>query len=420
MTLDDLFSRVIRSHLLVIVVITLLPVALVLALVESQQREYRASVRIQTSSTVPQSSTEADGLSSRVLAIATTPGVVGDSLKAAGVSGSAIDVSEKNVTAQRLGESPVVELSVTDTSRRSAALLVEQLSVHVLQFMNNADRGRFEAAVEDVTRRLDDSRTQRDRLALKLRAMPPGVARDHLQDVANEASKVATELSSQRASLIMADVTRGRAVLVDGSTPTVLAVSSSLAPRLGLAFVLGLCLALAVAAAIETLRPKVPDARSLARALDVPMLATVKQDPGNLARTMSLVARRNGLDTIVILAADPAHQPSASALAATLSRAGVQHDRARDRVMVDGGPDDDLRVEAEWTATFTDLPSLSQHQEVSAGVAVVCGGPLPHEHIESLHDVLRATRWPLIGVLDAGSSWTADKRDLWSSPKGQA
>src|ERR1700759_5008111 len=104
MTLDDLFSRVIRSHLLVIVVITLLPVALVLALVESQQREYRASVRIQTSSTVPQSSTEADGLSSRVLAIATTPGVVGASLKAAGVSGSAIDVSENHVTAQRLGE----------------------------------------------------------------------------------------------------------------------------------------------------------------------------------------------------------------------------------------------------------------------------------------------------------------------------
>src|SRR6478609_32048 len=106
MTLDDLFSRVIRSHLLLIIVITLLPVGLVLAFGELQPTEWRASVRIQATSAVPTSSTEAEGLSSRILAIATTPTVVQDSMKAAGVDGNAVDVSEKHVTAQRLGESP--------------------------------------------------------------------------------------------------------------------------------------------------------------------------------------------------------------------------------------------------------------------------------------------------------------------------
>ena len=415
MTLDDLFSRVIRSHLLLIIVITLLPVGLVLALGELQPTEWRASVRIQATSAVPTSSTEAEGLSSRILAIATTPTVVSDSLRAAGVDGNAVDVSEKHVTAQRLGESPVVELSVTNPTKAHADALVKQLSIRVLKFMNTADRGRFEAAVEDVNQRLDDTRTQRDRLAERLATMPPGQARNHLQDLANEASKVAAELSSQRASLIMADITRGRAVLVDGQTPTVLIVPSSLLPRLGLALVLGLCLAIATAAAIETFRPKVPDARSLARVLDAPMLATVKQAPGSLAHSLSLVARRNGLDTVVILPADPAHRASASALARSLSRTHAQRERVRDRVLVDGSGDDGTEVDRDWGTAFVDLPSLAHRQEVSAGVAVVCAGPVPHEHIESLHDVLRATHWPLIGVLDAGSAWTAEKPDVWSS-----
>ncbi|MCW2847088.1 MAG: hypothetical protein JWR90_1062 [Marmoricola sp.] len=415
MTLDELFTRVIRSHFPAIVLIALLPVGLVLALGFAQPRDWSASVRIQATSAVPTSSTEAEALSSRILAIATTPSVVHDALKAAHLKGDAVIVSEKHVAAQRLGESPVVELTVTDSTGPHAKALVDQLSVRVLTFMNNADRGRFETAVEDVNRRLGDSRTQRDRLAKQLAATPPGAARDQLKDLVTEAGRVASELSAQRASLIMADITRGRAVLVDGSHPTVLRVPSALLPRAGLALVLGVCLGIATAAAIETLRPKVPDARGLARILDAPMLASAKQAPAGLARMLSLVARRNGLDTLVIMAADPDRQASASALVRSLSRLSSERDRFLDRVMTDGassaGSD---RGDDEWSTSFVDLASLQHRQEVTAGIAVVCAGPVAHEHVEALHDVLRATRWPLIGVLDAGTSWSPDRPDVWT------
>ena len=63
MTLDELFTRVIRSHFAVILVITLLPVGLVLAFGAMTPEPWRASVRIQATSAVPTSSTEAEGLS---------------------------------------------------------------------------------------------------------------------------------------------------------------------------------------------------------------------------------------------------------------------------------------------------------------------------------------------------------------------
>lgn len=416
MTLDELFTRVIRSHFIMIVIIALFPVGLVLALGLAQPRDWSAMVRIQATSAVPTSSTEAEGLSSRVLAIATTPSVVRESMAAAGLKGNAVTVSEKHIAAQRLGESPVVELTVTDSTGPHAKSLVEELSLRVLRFMNTADRGRFETAVEDVNQRLGDSRAQRDRLVKRMAATPPGDARDRLKDLTTEAGQVASELSSQRASLIMADISRGRAVLVDGNHPTVLRVPTSLAPRAGLALVLGLCLGIATAAAIETLRPKVPDARGLARILDAPMLATTKQEASGLAQTLSLVARRNGLETVVIIAANPAQQASASALARSLSRS-PERNRFMDRVMTDGGSSGNgssTDSDDEWRTSFVDLGSLKHRQEVTAGVAVVCAGPVAHEHVEALHDVLRATRWPLIGVMDAGRSWTADRPDVWS------
>ena len=437
MTLDDLFSRVIRAHFVMILAIALIPVAVVLGVGASQARDWRATVRIQTTAAVPTSSTEAEALSSRVLAIATTPSVVGGALSTAGLKGDQVEVAEKHVSAQRLGESPIVELTVTDPDGPEAKALVRALSVQVLRFMNNADRGRFETAVEDVNRRIADSRDQRDRLAKQIQKTPPGDARDRLEQLATEAAKVTSELAAQRASLEMADITRGQAVLVDGSTPTVVRVPSSLLPRAGLALILGLCLGIACAAAVETLRPKVPDARGLARVLDTPVLTTTKQPPADLARTLSLVARRNGLDTVVIVPADtaaPTQQAEASALARGLERSTPDWELRMDSVTrvgsprsshgVGGGSDrphaprlDETseQVDRPWTTTFADLSSLQAEREVSAGIAVVCSGPVPQAQIEALHDVLRATHWPLIGVLDAGRAWAADRPDVWSA-----
>ena len=149
------------------------------------------------------------------------------------------------------------------------------------------------------------------------------------------------------------------------------------------------------------------------------------------------MARRNGLDTVVIVPADtaaPTQQAAASALARGLERSTPDWELRMDSVTrvgsprsshgVGGGSDrppaprlDETaeQVDRPWTTTFADLSSLQAEQEVSAGIAVVCSGPVPQAQIEALHDVLRATHWPLIGVLDAGRAWAADHPDVWSA-----
>lgn len=405
MTLDELFRRVIRSHVVLITLLTLLPVGLVLAVARATPPQWDASLRIQATATVPNSSTEAEGLSSRVLAIATTPNVVNEAMRSAGLRGDPVTVSENQVTAQRLGESPIVELSVTETTEARARSLVDSLSVGVLSFMNNADRQRFDDANRDVSRKLADARSQQDRLARRILVTAPGPGQDRLSQQMNQAQQTAAELSAQASSLTLADLARGRAVIIDPGHATVVQVSTSLGPRLGLALLLGLCLGLAAAAAVETLRPRIPDARGLARALDTPVLSSSRQGTDVMAQTLSLAARRHGHPTLVLLPANPdvpREQPIVSALVRSLTQRPAESEPL-ELPLLNGnhatrrlGPE---RLPRE--TVFADLLTLRPEDEPGSGMVIVYVSPVTQRSLEDLRDMLRATRWPLLGVLDA-------------------
>ena len=76
MTIDDLIKRIVRARLPLLACFVLVPLLGVLLLGSRQHPVWVANARVQVFDGAPSSTTEADGSSSRVLALATTPGMV--------------------------------------------------------------------------------------------------------------------------------------------------------------------------------------------------------------------------------------------------------------------------------------------------------------------------------------------------------
>src|SRR4029078_4874694 len=127
MTIDDLFKRIVRARLPLLACFVIVPLLGVLLLGSRQHPVWVANARVQVFDGAPSSTTEADGSSSRVLALATTPGLVQHALADAHVTRNATDLAEHDITAQRLGESTVVELAVKDADPADAAAIVKAL-----------------------------------------------------------------------------------------------------------------------------------------------------------------------------------------------------------------------------------------------------------------------------------------------------
>jgi hypothetical protein len=127
MTVEEMFRRIVRAHLGIILVCTLLPIAVAIAVHQNRPTLSLASLRVQVISGSPKSAVEAEGISSRVLALATSPSLLGPALKDAKVQRNVADFAAAHVAAQRLGESSIVELSVTDHDPAAAGTVVVAL-----------------------------------------------------------------------------------------------------------------------------------------------------------------------------------------------------------------------------------------------------------------------------------------------------
>jgi hypothetical protein len=411
MTIDEILRRVVKAHLRTILLCMLIPVAVVALLDIRTPTTYVAQVRLQTTSTAPGSSTEADGLSSRVLAIATTPGIVQRALSDAGQpSGAAhaVDVSAHNVTAERLGESSVVVLSVLDQDRGVAARTASKLTDRVVQFMNQGDRQQYDATMADVQSRLDKAVVRRDSLQIDLTNTDGLIARQNVQSALAAAQQAVNQLQDERAALLVADTGRDNVVAMDASKPTVEPVASALLPRTALALLLGLLVGLGIAVLQETLRPRIAGIRVLARALDAPILGDTGQLRAALAGSLTLAARRQGVETLVFVGVDDRDEKSTQMLLdsmpPSLQRDGVA--TARQTVRPSGAGDDgrsggvpDPTISMSQVR-FTDRHGVTPAEELAAGVVVVSAGNARRTSLDNVEDMVRAMRWPVVGVVE--------------------
>ena len=206
-------------------------------------------------------------------------------------------------------------------------------------------------------------------------------------------------------------------MLVDENRPDVAPVAPTLLPRMALAVLLGLLVGLAVAVLLEMLRPRLPGARAVARRFDAPILGSTNQRLSAQINAMTLGARRQGLETVVILGVDPDSQRTAAWLLRSIERPGPAHSPAAktrapsyaatsepDAYALTGGGDEPELAPLPTTVRFTDLASVSAAQEMTAGVVVVTSrgspperrghrrGPPPHHQVAGRGRPGRGTR----------------------------
>lgn len=403
MTIEEMFRRIVRAHLGIILVCVLLPVAAAIGLQAGKPALNLASLRLQVVSGAPSSATEADGISSRVLALATTPGLLDASLRQAGAARDVADFAATHVAAQRLGESSIVQLSVTDKDPIAAGQIVAALAERVALFMNQGDRATFNAAVAKLNQQIQDATGQRDKLAAQLKGIADITARADLQTQIQSANQLLGQLSTQRASLAVEDATRDIVVPV-GTKPEVSQVSSPLLPQAALALLLGLGLGLTAAAILETMRPRVASVRALAHLLQAPVLGKSSEEISSLRNTMALAARRQGVDAVVLMGAEESDADTVSQLLFALS--GFSSTPQRMKSPSPAGVEDAaepsvLEMEAPFAnVRFTGLSAVTPQDEMTAGVVVVSGGTVLLRRLDDLDDVLKAVRWPVLGIVN--------------------
>lgn len=402
MTIDEILRRIVKGHLRTILTCVLLPVAIVALLYLRTPTTYVAQVRLQTTSTAPASSTEADGLSSRVLAIATTPNIVQSALQQAGEPDGAqhaIDIAAHHVTAERLGESSVVVLSVLDQNADVATRTVGSLATGVSEFMNQGDRQQYDATMAGVEHRLAVALRQRNQLQHDLSRTFDLVARQNVQTELSGAQQALNQVQDERSSLVVAATDRDNVVAIDATKPTVQPVASDLVPRLALALLLGLLVGLAVAVVLETLRPRMAGIRVLARSLDAPILGSTGQSTDSLAGSLTLAARRQGVETVVLLGVDDRDDRATRGLLESLPHAW-QAEEVREAVPQTGSAGGTPGPSLTSQVRFTDRMGVTHAEEPTAGVVVVSAGSARRSSLDAVEDMVRAMRWPVVGVVE--------------------
>jgi hypothetical protein len=402
MTIEEMFRRIVRAHLGIILVCMLLPVAGAAILAARRPDPTIASIRLQVVAGSPKSTTEAEGMNSRVLAVATTPSLLDAALMAAKAQRDVDTYATTNISAQRLGESSIVELSVTDDDPIAAGQIVTQLATRVALFMNQGDQESFNDTLDDLSDQIDQATVQRDKLVTQLRGIADITARADLNVQIQSVNQLLSQLSSQRATLVADSATRDRVVMVSNQAD-VRQVKTSILPQLALALLLGLVLGLTVATVVETFRPRVNGVRALARLLQAPVLGKATEDVESLRNTMALAARRQGVDAVVLMGADEGDAETVSKLLFSFSGHAHAPQRFKKAARVDT---DDRAFDLDETGLagfadirFTGLSAVTPEDEMTAGVVVVSSGSVMLRRLDDLDDVLKAVRWPVLGIV---------------------
>jgi capsular polysaccharide biosynthesis protein len=392
-TIDDAVGRLLRSHWFILLTVTLLPVILLLAFFRSEP-VYVASVRLQLAGGPATSNIEADSMSTRVTALATTPRFVTQALDESSADRDTTVFAMENISVQRQGQSSVVELAVTDREPTVASAVAGSLATQVVSFMNSSDHTAVPTILEDLNQRRRDLLEQRTKLTEDLAATPDDRRQPIWEAQLTVVEQALADIAAERSRILLQDATQPRAVIVDGTSAARL-MPSQLPQEAGLALVFGVLLALLAVSLLELLRPTVPSARALSRLLQVPVLARARppldrpEELDQLLMVVDRAARRHGKETVVLAGARPHQQAMADELVERLCRLRNLDPNAA------GGA-------VRWRTA--DIVSAAE--EDTCGVVLLAPGSVKRRSLEGLEDLQAATGWPLIGIVQVPSRRT--------------
>lgn len=386
MTIDEAFGRVIRGHWLVILLCVLVPFGAAWYIGKNQPSSYEAVARIQMGSEAASSNVQADATSQRVLGIATSPGVVRQALDKGGLDTDVATFAANNIDVRRVGVSPVMEIAVTDTSPRRAAVIATSLTQDVIEFSNVGDQPAVAQRRVQVQRQLDALAKQRAALVKKMPdASPNGVLA--LQAQLTSLTTTQGELERQLSDLDLSTATTAGAVLLDPVREPTIPLPAHVYQRAVLIALLGALFGVGLAAVLEAFRPRLPSPRAIARTLGVPHVGYLPHRDlapstlgaaGPIADRLALLARRYDATQLLLVLVDPREEAWARSLA---PRLGPQGGKSGHRLVVQV-------LGREWAEPGERpvLVVLSPDQVSSAAI----------ERTRALTDALG---WPVVGLV---------------------
>ncbi|MGZ4493530.1 MAG: hypothetical protein ACXVWU_02410 [Nocardioides sp.] len=420
----------------------------VLIVVLASPRGFVASARVQQSSTSVSTDTQANSVVNQVRGIATSPAVVGQAMRAAGVHGlSPMAVGKHDVTVTQIGSSTVVDISVKNDVPQTAQKLSNALARIVVDTLG----GQLDARKRQLITQL---RSEQQRLYGNRQSLLTTLSRTSTPDQVASLSAQLTALDMQLADiastlrqLAVPDATDGSAMFISPAQEA-LPAHRNLLLNAVLALLAGLVAGLLVACGIEVLRPRVADARTIARDLGVPFLGRatmtgaadgdghgstagtdlgdepddvearagddehVHLEPETLVALRGTAAQTSTSSVVILGCGQPAEITSTllsltSRLRSALGVPAAQNGRAgrvtRERPAWEPNPD----------ALGHDLPgqrivdvalvaSLAQESIPGPGraILVVAELPAPQVDVDRVSDLSAATGWPVLGVLE--------------------
>jgi capsular polysaccharide biosynthesis protein len=442
MEINEAFRRIVVGHRWLLMTCALLPIVAVAAVLTFSPVRYIASARVQASSADVGTDIQADSVVNRVRGIATSPAVVGEAMRKAGVHGrSARDVGTHDITVTELGSSPVLDLSVSDANPRVAQDLTNSLARIVVDALGGQQDARKRQLASQVRSQQQQLYQQRKSLLTSLAHSGSAARIASLSAQLSTVDQQLADIASTLRQLALPDATDGSAMFISPAQEA-LSAKPNVVTDFALALMAGLVAGLLAASLIEIARPKVANVSTLARDLGVPFLGDIAVSPGAGADarvsqpTESLVAltgaaARCRAETIVVVGCGEHAGAEATMLAVSRSL----RDAFAATPAQNGYSGSGLSAHQPWQTSppRSEAPEAERAQPVSLletedrmsaapptvvdvralttswGTGQVRGGrhalvvlasaPLPQRDIDRVVSLSSATGWPVLGVL---------------------
>jgi capsular polysaccharide biosynthesis protein len=431
--LSEVLSRIFGRHRILVIGLVVIGLLGGLALHWADEPDYRGTARLVATASEPTTAGEATAIADTVRALATGPALVRAAIQSIGADRDPSSVAAHAVNVRGLGSSGVVELQVTDRDPRVAVQLTEAIAKAVVsQRISAASAGltheiavlqqqiqRLEAQVADLDGRLSE-------LSDQAGSPDPTVAntaiagRDQLLAERSSLTDQIGVLLSNKTDLTGELAAQSPATIVDPPQSPATRVSPQRLSDAALGALLGLILAVAIAAALETLRPTVVGRAAIARSLQTAVLGDVRRsgtewDPGDVLEAAShvgLAAAGASAKRVDFMSTSP--QINVSQLAAAVG------DELKHLSVEVATPDAIVGrvVSAEATGSSGRGSSNGRRPVPQRGLVLVVPEAVKQADLEPARDFLAICGWPLLGVIIAqrNSPLTLVRREATPSP----
>ena len=385
MELNDGARRIVGQHWRLIASLALVGILLAALAHVGDHKTYTASSRLVLGTQDPKTQAEAASIADTAKAIATSPAVVRDALRAseAPAETDPLDFARHDVSVESVGASGVLQLRVKDGQSARAARIANSLTREVIAARRQVTEGQLRRVLGSVAPRIEKLAGQIAELD-SLPALSP-------KDEAKRSSLLQqrTALESERFSALSAAAQQLKPAVISPATPPLSADGSGVVLDLLLGAVLGLLLGVAAAGAIETVRPTLVGGQALARELNAPLLGSLPPDDDGLdaaapavAGRLRLATKAAGVESIGLMAVRPP-ELDVPALAERFAAKGSNGSAV-------GRPASVRAFDVQSSSLFNGSPT---------GLVLVSPDALKKTELDEVKELLRVMPGPLLGLL---------------------